>query len=78
MARCKCLDKCPFFNGQMAQLLPAAVDSMKLKYCLGNHVNCARYIVFTALSKEDVPSNLAPNDTATAKQILRKAGIDKK
>ena len=69
MAKCECLEKCPFFNDKM-QDTPATANMMKSKYCLGNFEECARYMVFKALGREKVPTNLFPNMRDKAKAII--------
>lgn len=69
MAECECLPKCVFFNDKMADM-PTMAASMKKRYCLGDNTNCARYMVFKAKGRENVPADLFPNNEARAKAIL--------
>ena len=69
MAMCENLSKCPFYQGQMS--MDSGLGSMyKKRYCEGNRSLCARYMVSSGLGKEYVPSNLYPNMTDKAKEIL--------
>ena len=69
MAECECLKACIFFNDKMSGM-PSMADIMKKKYCLGNHNDCARYMVFKAKGKGNVPSTLFPNQQAEAKRQI--------
>jgi hypothetical protein len=70
MSDCECLAKCIFFNNQMANM-PAAAEAMKKQYCQSGHqAECARYIVFKALGRENVPKDLFPSEKERAKTIL--------
>jgi len=70
MAECKSLSTCPFFNDQMANM-PGKTVMIKKKYCLGNNTQCARFIVAGKLGKENVPSDLYPDDLERADEILK-------
>jgi len=67
MADCERLIKCPFFNGQMANM-PAASDFIRTCYCRGDKTQCARYQV--AAAGLQVPIDLYPMDKARANQLL--------
>ncbi|HEX8924584.1 MAG TPA: hypothetical protein VF786_02270 [Terriglobales bacterium] len=67
MASCEKLEKCPFFAGTMANM-PAVSNLLKQTYCLGDKTTCARYLVSTA--GKPVPTDLFPNDTERAKEVL--------
>jgi hypothetical protein len=71
MADCICLPRCPFFNDRMAGK-PSTADVYKQKYCKGDSNDCARHIVFTALGKGAVPSDLYPNQKDRAMAIVSK------
>jgi hypothetical protein len=70
MAECECLPGCPFFNDRMKGL-EAIKESMKKRYCLGDNVKCARYMVFKSLGKEKVPADLVPNQVERAVEIIQ-------
>ena len=40
---------------------PATSDTMKMEYCQGNFVDCARYLVCEKLGGTLVPSDLFPD-----------------
>jgi hypothetical protein len=60
MARCECLEGCIFFNDKMASM-PVLAEKMKKRYCLGDNHDCARHMVFHALGRGTVPSDLFPS-----------------
>lgn len=70
MADCECISTCPFFNGKMASNMPSVVDNMKARYCKGDSSGCARYMVFKAVGRGSVPTDLVPNQAARAQQII--------
>ena len=69
MAECECLAGCIFFNDKMTTL-PGLTDLYKADYCRGNNAACARYMVFKAKGRENVPVDLYPNDTDRARQLI--------
>ena len=54
MAACECLEGCIFFNDKMAEM-PSMADLLKDRYCRGEYASCARYRVFKAIGRENVP-----------------------
>lgn len=70
MADCPCLPKCPFFNDQMASR-PSTAEMMKRRYCKGDYSNCARWMVFQAVGKESIPSDLFPNQVDRVKTLIQ-------
>ncbi len=71
MADCECLPKCPFFNDRLENM-PNISVMIKQLYCRDKYCECARYMVFKALGRENVPADLFPPDTARAKEIIPK------
>lgn len=71
MAECECVPKCDFYNGRMARAMPAAVEIMKQKYCLGDSSQCARYMVRQALGSARVPADLIPTEIEKAKRLIQ-------
>jgi hypothetical protein len=69
MANCELLAGCIFFNDNMSNY-PAAADFLKSKYCVGDNHECARYVVFKALGRERVPTDLFPNDIGRANALI--------
>ena len=50
--------------------MPAMVGQFKRKYCRGDNDQCARYRVFKAIGRENVPPTLFPNQMNVAERIL--------
>ena len=69
---CERLEKCPFFNGQLADM-PAVSGLLRQTYCLGDKSQCARYRL--AIAQIPVPKDLYPNDLERARKILREAKL---
>jgi hypothetical protein len=69
MADCICLLTCPFFNEKMANM-PSIKDMYKKNFCKTDNSGCARYMVFKALGKGNVPSDLYPNQVEKVKGII--------
>ena len=68
MVECECLARCPFFNDKMANM-PATTEMYKRKYCRGDNSQCGRYVVFKALGRERVPTDLYPHELERAQQL---------
>jgi hypothetical protein len=71
MANCTLLEICPFFNDELKSI-PGFVEAHKDIYCKGKYETCARYMIFTKLGRECVPSNLFPIQIKRAKAIIEK------
>ncbi len=69
MTECECIPGCPFFNDRMLNM-PSLSKMYKKNYCLGNYDACARHMVFKALGKESVPSDLFPNQSDIAETLI--------
>jgi len=69
MAECELIDKCPFFNKQLVNK-DDKIEELKEKYCKTNCLHCARYMIVTAVGKEAVPSDLAPDEKTKAYEII--------
>jgi len=69
MADCALIETCIFFNDKMAEM-PGMANLYKQRYCREDSSSCARYTVFKALGRENVPANLFPNDLARANEIV--------
>lgn len=69
MAMCENLSKCPFYQGKMS--MDSGLGSMyKKRYCEGDRLQCARYMVSSQVGKEFVPTNLYPNMADKAQEII--------
>ena len=71
MAKCE-LMPCPYFNATTAKF-PIAEEILKQRYCFGEKLECARYMVYKKLGLEKVPIDLFPNETNKARRILSRA-----
>ncbi len=69
MSDCILIETCIFFNEKMEKY-PSTVDVMKIHYCKNNKSKCARYKVFKALGRENVPIGLFPDQIDVAKKII--------
>ncbi len=73
MATCEKLAKCPFYQGQMS--MDSGLGSMyKKKYCEGDKLSCARYMIATKLGPEYVTNMIYPNMLDVAKKLLAQHG----
>ena len=69
MSDCELMTVCIFFNDKMASK-PGTATLLKNKYCEGDFKNCARYMVCKKLGREAVPSDMFPNQSDRALQLL--------
>ncbi len=69
MADCECLARCLFFNDKLSDM-PVTASTIKTQLCKGTNSRCARYMVFKALGRGGVPTDLYPSHTKRAKQII--------
>jgi len=65
MGTCELTDTCPFYNNKMDNM-PADAEDLKTKYCRGNNLNCARYMVTTSAGNDKMPANLYPQEKERA------------
>ena len=67
---CPRLERCIFFNDKMAKM-PATAAMIKQSLCQGgNHDECARFRVATAIGAENVPTDLYPSDTEKTEKAI--------
>ncbi len=71
MADCELIATCLFFKDQMEKA-PDMADYQKKKYCEGDNSVCARYIVFKALGRENVPRDLLPIQIDIGNELIAK------
>jgi hypothetical protein len=70
MAKCECLEGCPFFNDKIP--IDSALGIVyKEKYCLDRFNDCARHKVKVELGRENIPASLYPNMQDLAQQIIK-------
>lgn len=68
--KCELLDTCIFFNEKMKNM-PSTTQIFKKTYCLSDNKNCARYVVYKALGRENIPTDLFPGDLKRAESIVK-------
>ena len=69
MADCELIKGCSFFNDELGNK-PDSVEELKEKYCKTNNLNCARYMVANAIGKENMPSDLSPDEKVKAYMVI--------
>ena len=69
MHECPRLGECAFFLEKMGAM-PLSTEMLKEEYCRNNYTICARYVVFLALGKDNIPQDLFPNEPNRAREIL--------
>jgi hypothetical protein len=69
MPDCPCLVRCSFLNG-LAQSKPATAELTKRRLCRASYRSCARYLVFEALGRSQVPDDLHPDQMERARTTL--------
>lgn len=69
MAECEILSICTFFNDKMSNM-PVTAEMIKRKMCKGNYAECAIYLVYKAVGKENVPGNLIPHQIDRVEEII--------
>ncbi len=69
MATCEKLEKCPFYQGKMS--MESGLGAMyKKKYCEGDKMQCARYMIATTLGPEHVTNHIYPNMRELAEKMI--------
>lgn len=68
---CELISTCPFFNERM-KVRSEILTLYRIRYCRGQHTECARYLVYAALGRAEVPADLYPNDQLQALRLVRK------
>ena len=69
MAKCELIEKCIFFNDQMANM-PGTAELYKTTFCKDNFDECARHLVYKALGRDKVPKDLFPNQREKVAGII--------
>jgi hypothetical protein len=73
MPDCERMSECPYYSGELMKTFPMMLEIRQKRYCRGDYTTCARYMVFKALGKQNVPADLIPSQTERAKEIIEKA-----
>ena len=66
---CSLAETCIFFNDRMANM-PSMANMYKARYCQASYEGCARYRVFKAVGRENVPTDLYPNEADRVEAIV--------
>lgn len=72
---CQLIETCIFFNDKMSRM-PSMANMYKERYCREDFNGCARFQVFKAVGRENVPQNLYPNEADRVALII--AGTESK
>lgn len=67
---CELIETCIFFNDKMAKM-PSMANMYKDRYCREDHLSCARYQVFKAVGRENVPTDMYPNEKDRVSLVVR-------
>lgn len=67
---CELVSTCPFFNERM-RVRSEVLTLYRIRYCRGQHIECARYLVYSACGRAAVPNDLYPGDKLEALRIVR-------
>lgn len=70
MGECRLARTCLFFQDKMGSK-QALGDIYKKRYCLGDYTICARYLVCSKLGRSAVPSDLYPNQSERAQEMIK-------
>jgi len=77
MADCECLPTCLFFNDRM-QGMDDMVETVKTRLCKGDNEACARFQVYKAIGRENVPKDLYPTQQSRVRVIISEFELQKK
>jgi hypothetical protein len=69
MQECELIGSCPFYNDKLKGDIEQ-INSMKTIFCKTNNLNCARYMIFTAIGVENIPDELFPNEKTRAYEVI--------
>lgn len=69
MTDCEFVARCTFFEDRMSKM-PGMAEMLRTRYCAGEFKDCARHQLTKEFGLEAVPSDLFPNQTEVAEQIL--------
>ena len=73
MPDCELLKTCPYFKDSLMEEFDVVAEMRRQKYCRGDNSICARYMVFKALGRENVPKDLIPSQAQEAKELIDKS-----
>lgn len=67
---CELVACCQFFTDKMGDF-PKSAAYIKQKQCLGDYTACNRYKIYKEFGKENIPTDLDPDDTEEVKKIIQ-------
>lgn len=73
MTKCRLTETCIFFNDEMENKPDIITKSFKQRFCYGSYMSCARWQVYDAIGRENVPRDLYPNQDERVKGIIEAA-----
>jgi hypothetical protein len=62
---CEFMERCTFFAEKSS-----GTPELKLNYCFGNSLSCARYLVYMKARQDDPPNDLRPDQKERVQEIL--------
>ena len=71
MQECELISTCPFYMGHLKGN-EKDISELQEKYCKNNNLHCARYMVFMALGRENMPEELFPHQKERAYELISK------
>ena len=74
MPECELIKDCEFYNNRMENM-PAYSYMLKEGYCRIDNTFCAIYRVYKAFGRENISSNLFPDQLVIAKRIIAKGAL---
>ncbi len=74
MPECPILNQCTYFDRRLKATKPTLAEILQKRFCFGDHASCARFMVYRALGRERVPTNLDPLLPEEANRIVAAAG----
>lgn len=72
MAKCDLIETCIFFNDKMGHM-PSMAGMYKKRYCEEDSASCARFQVYIAVGRENVPKDMYPNEADKVGGVIQAA-----
>lgn len=63
---------CPYFDSEIMKEIGTMAKMRQDEYCKSDYSKCARYMVYEALGRENVPRDLLPFQVQRAKELIEK------
>jgi hypothetical protein len=71
VGNCRFIKLCPILNAGASSIPATERESYRRDYCKADHLACARYLVATAIGRDNVPIDLIPPESARAYKLMR-------